>query len=91
MDMRMTESVAWMVGLMAFLALLIIAVLVAVHVYGARAAHSDHPHAPAAVRRALLAAGASPEKLAVERGGDAVKDVGLGDDKTLGAGTHQDP
>ncbi|WP_148614319.1 hypothetical protein [Nocardioides rubriscoriae] len=93
MDMRMTESAAWMVGLMAFLVLMTGAVLVAVRIYGGRAAHDDHPHDPVAVQRALVARIAQPAVAAVaaapaaaapsalQRGGDAVEDVGLRDDQ----------
>ena len=89
MDMRMTESAAWMVGLMGFLVVVTAAILIGVRVYGGRAAHSDHPHPPEAERRALEAAatapvpavgaapGAAPERSVVQRRGDAVEDVGL--------------
>lgn len=86
MDMRMTESAAWMIGLMGFLVVLVAAVLVAMRVFGARAAEGDHPHHPAAVRDALTAAQVAPKRAlagtaatpsALERGGDPVEDVGL--------------
>lgn len=83
MDMRMTESAAWMVGLMAFFVVVTAAILVAVRVYGGRAAHSDHPHPPDAERHALEAAATAPAPalLAPEGRGDAVEDVGLRHDE----------
>lgn len=88
----MTESVAWMAGPMGFLAPSVVALLVTVNVYGTKASHRDHPHAPAAVRRALVEAAAGPALPSVaQRGGDAVEDVGLADHEAREPGTREDP
>ena len=67
MDMRMTESAAWMIGLMGFLVVLVAAVRDALTA------------ARVAPKPALAGTAATPS--ALERGGDPVEDVGLRHDQ----------